>query len=166
MKDAIRHFNERHSLLDLFPDLRRAASTNGGEWAGPCPLCGGRDRLRVWPEPREGFPRAWCRQCKASGDALAWATRRAGRDPGVKGAMYATLREDDPLAVAPIEQRRLVRTPASQLSLAAWLVSLPGWAREMFEERAAIMEFDGGLARDEAEGRARVEVAKRLGEIP
>jgi hypothetical protein len=33
----------------------------------------------------------------------------------------------------------------------------------MFEERAAVMEYDGGLAREDAERRARGEVEKRLG---
>jgi hypothetical protein len=33
--------------------------------------------------------------------------------------------------------------------------------RELFEERAAIMEFDGGLPREEAERLARLEAEKR-----
>jgi hypothetical protein len=32
--------------------------------------------------------------------------------------------------------------------------------RELFEERAAIIEFDGGFPREEAERRARLEVYK------
>jgi hypothetical protein len=35
------------------------------------------------------------------------------------------------------------------------------FAREDFEERAAIMEFDGGLSRDDAEREAWALVAKR-----
>jgi DNA primase len=50
--------------------LKRVASTNGGEWAGPCPWCGGKDRFRVWPNaPR---PRYWCRQCGRKGDAIQY----------------------------------------------------------------------------------------------
>ena len=30
--------------------LRKVAATNGGEWAGPCPFCGGDDRFRLWPQ--------------------------------------------------------------------------------------------------------------------
>ncbi len=48
--------------------LKRVATTNGGEWAGPCPFCGGRDRFRVWPAKG----RFWCRQCAASGDVLSY----------------------------------------------------------------------------------------------
>lgn len=39
------------------------------ELAGPCPLCGGTDRFRVWPGP-PGY--AWCRRCGTGGDILAW----------------------------------------------------------------------------------------------
>jgi hypothetical protein len=37
------------------------------EAAGPCPLCGGHDRLVAWPD------RAWCRRCGWSGDVIALA---------------------------------------------------------------------------------------------
>ena len=39
--------------------------------------------------------------------------------------------------------------------LAEWLETLDDDAREYFEERAAILEFDGGLAKSEAELVAR-----------
>lgn len=60
------------SLVDLIIadgyGLKKAASTNGGEWSGPCPFCGGRDRFRVWP--RTG--RYWCRGCGKAGDAIQY----------------------------------------------------------------------------------------------
>ena len=40
-------------------NLKRVASTGGGEYAGPCPWCGGRDRFRVQP----GVGRWLCRSC-------------------------------------------------------------------------------------------------------
>jgi hypothetical protein len=48
----------------------RVATTNGGEYAGPCPRCGGDDRFRVWPA-HEGGARFWCRGCTWSGDVIA-----------------------------------------------------------------------------------------------
>ena len=62
-------------LLDLIRAdgiiLKKAASTHGGEWAGPCPLCReGTDRLRVWPVLVGG--RWWCRICGKSGDAIQY----------------------------------------------------------------------------------------------
>src|SRR6059058_4170124 len=57
-------------LLTRDTRLRRMASTHGGEYAGPCPFCGGRDRFRVWPNaPR---PRYWCRGCGKHGDAIQY----------------------------------------------------------------------------------------------
>jgi DNA primase len=59
------------NLLDLVStELKRVASTHGGEWAGPCPFCGGRDRFRVWPHHPSGRCRFWCRQCQRHGDTL------------------------------------------------------------------------------------------------
>jgi len=41
----------------------------GGEYQGPCPMCGGTDRFRVWP--KEGNAgKWWCRQCGKHGDAI------------------------------------------------------------------------------------------------
>ena len=39
--------------------------------------------------------------------------------------------------------------------LAEWLETLDDDAREYFEERAAILEFDGGLSRSDAEREAQ-----------
>jgi hypothetical protein len=48
------------NLLDLIgTDLKKVASTRGGEYAGACPFCGGKDRMRVQPEKGQW----WCRQC-------------------------------------------------------------------------------------------------------
>ena len=95
LKKGIEAFHSGVSILEVLGKgtLRRVAATNGGEWAGPCPLCGGKDRLRVWPSPPKAHPGAWCRQCETSGDTLWWATRLSGRDPATKGATAAVLRE-------------------------------------------------------------------------
>ncbi len=41
----------------------------GGEWAGPCPSCGGNDRFIVWPEHRSGAigGKFLCRGCAPEG---------------------------------------------------------------------------------------------------
>ena len=48
--------------------IKKVASTKGGEYAGPCPGCGGRDRFRIWPEEKEGGGSYWCRSCGKGGD--------------------------------------------------------------------------------------------------
>lgn len=66
------------NLLDLIDadggTLKRIATTNGGEYAGACPFCGGRDRFRAWPV--EG--RYWCRSCGKAGDAIQYLRERRG----------------------------------------------------------------------------------------
>jgi DNA primase len=61
------------NLVDLIgrdTTLRKVASTHGGEYAGPCPWCGGEDRFRIWPHAdRPGY---WCRQCGKNGDAIQY----------------------------------------------------------------------------------------------
>ena len=50
------------SLASAHTALKRVASSGGGEWAGPCPFCGGEDRFRVQPQA-SGGGRWLCRQC-------------------------------------------------------------------------------------------------------
>src|SRR5215210_1255611 len=69
----------RINLLELIGSdtrLRKIASTRGGEYAGPCPFCGGDDRFRVQPE--QGL--WWCRSCGDDRwqDAVAYVMRREG----------------------------------------------------------------------------------------
>ena len=73
------------NLLDLagrYVALRRVASTEGGEYHGPCPKCGGADRFRVQPAggpDRLGW--AACRQCwPAGGDLIGFVMWAEGCD--------------------------------------------------------------------------------------
>lgn len=50
------------SIAQQHTRLKRVANTKGGEWAGPCPFCGGRDRFRIQPRHPKG-PRWFCRHC-------------------------------------------------------------------------------------------------------
>ena len=63
------------SLAQAKTQLRKTASTHGGEWVGPCPACGGRDRFHVWPDKcdskrSERVGIYWCRSCGKSGDIV------------------------------------------------------------------------------------------------
>lgn len=66
------------TLLGQDTHLRRQAGTDGGEYAGPCPFCGGEDRFRVWPNPPDGKPHYWCRQCGHHGDAIDYLRDKHG----------------------------------------------------------------------------------------
>jgi len=60
------------NLLNLIPgQMKKVGGTNGGEYHGPCPFCGGRDRFIVQPNDGNGG-HWWCRQCDRKGDALAF----------------------------------------------------------------------------------------------
>jgi DNA primase len=55
--------------------LRKTASTHGGEYVGPCPSCGGRDRFHVWPDKTDSKRSErvgiyWCRSCGKAGDVI------------------------------------------------------------------------------------------------
>lgn len=62
-------------------ELRRVAGSGGGEWAGACPFCGGKDRFRVQPHYENGG-RWLCRQCTDGkwGDAIDFVMRSNGLD--------------------------------------------------------------------------------------
>ena len=68
------------SLLNLLENdggaLKRLAGTNGGEYGGACPWCGGVDRFRVWPEQNGG--RYWCRNCGKAGDSIQYLRDKRG----------------------------------------------------------------------------------------
>lgn len=48
--------------------FKKVAATHGGEYAGPCPWCGGNDRFLIWPQHKGG--RYWCRGCEKKGDGI------------------------------------------------------------------------------------------------
>jgi hypothetical protein len=63
------------SLIGSDTKLKKVAGTNGGEYHGPCPFCGGRDRFVVQP----AADRWSCRQCSPYwSDAPGYLMRRDG----------------------------------------------------------------------------------------
>ncbi len=63
------------NILDLLKNdgftPKKVSSCKGGEYASACPICGGKDRFRCWPEEPKGG-RYWCRQCGGGGDAIQY----------------------------------------------------------------------------------------------
>lgn len=51
---------------------KRVSGTNGGEYHGPCPGCGGVDRFHVWPHQNDGAGSWWCRGCQTGGDPITF----------------------------------------------------------------------------------------------
>jgi len=60
---------------------KKQASSYGGTYWTPCPMCGGKDRFCVWPyRDREDGPTHWCRQCGTSGDVISFIEYVEGLD--------------------------------------------------------------------------------------
>ncbi len=50
--------------------MKKASTTHGGEWQGPCPGCGWMDRFHLWPAQYEEKGGYWCRGCEKAGDNI------------------------------------------------------------------------------------------------
>jgi phage/plasmid primase-like uncharacterized protein len=58
--------NVRRDILGVARNLGARLRRSGGEWIGPCPVCGGKDRFSI--SPSKGL---WnCRRCGVGGDAI------------------------------------------------------------------------------------------------
>lgn len=92
-------------------DLKKVANTGGGEWAGPCPFCGGRDRFVVQPNTKPG--RWLCRNCTAGKwhDAITYVALRDNLDPGKRGDLQEICTRLAPGAL-PMADHAPERTPA------------------------------------------------------
>ncbi len=56
---------------------KRVSGIHGGEYHGPCPLCGGNDRFHIWPEQAD-HGTFWCRGCDLGGDAIEYLIKIEG----------------------------------------------------------------------------------------
>lgn len=65
------------NIIQRDTTLKRTASTNGGEYHGPCPACGGNDRFALWPQ-KGPTGRYWCRKCGISGDGIDYLRKQKG----------------------------------------------------------------------------------------
>jgi len=102
-------------MLNLLADLnlKKVSSTRSGEYAGPCPFCGGRDRFRVWPEYRGG--KWWCRQCDRQGDLIDYLRELKGMS--FQEALF-TVKRIRPSAFRPAS--RDARSKEKSVSSPSW----------------------------------------------
>ena len=137
------------NLLDLISQkgiqLKKAGTTKGGEWQGPCPWCGGTDRFHVWPEQnrtdKKGREMAcpgkyWCRpglgHCGRSGDAIQFLIDHEGLT--FKEAAARLGQKFD-----RVEIQRYPRKPSADESGRAWDPAERAAPVEIW--RAAAMKF-------------------------
>ena len=152
--------------------VRREARTHGGEWAGSCPSCGGKDRFLVWPnqDNGKGIPgRWWCRGCGKSGDTIGFLM-------SFRGLTYPDACKA--LGIEPGEAPRKSPSLARRTERAAWAPRAieprpDAWrekARSFVEWAAGNLEGDHGrdtMAYLEGRGLTRETIrANRLGWNP
>jgi len=119
------------SLIGRDTKLKRLAGTNNGEYAGPCPFCGGHDRLRVWPHHPSRRGRFWCRVCGRKGDAIDYVRERDGVSfeqavvmLGLRDGNCISHNTDEPAV------HRGTRTPNSSPPTASWKERAAGFVGE------------------------------------
>lgn len=99
----------------------KVAGTHGGEYASPCPACGGRDRFRMWPEQGEGG--TWyCRNCDKGGDSIEFLRFFDGLSFGEACKKLGLERRTGPRPILPTRVKAQAFTPAdkSRVPESAW----------------------------------------------
>lgn len=138
------------TLHDLLPSLQKVSSASGGEWAGPCPWCGGKDRFRVWPDHPScsAGGRFYCRQCGKTGDAPDFLRERDGLTYPEACAVLG-------VSLTPARQRR--RPPETPPS--AWTPRPDRLPSEAWRKRGEAFlahcarHIEAGAGREALEGR-------------
>lgn len=121
--EAIKQGADLLAICESDTTLKLVASTGGGEYAGPCPFCGGKDRFRVEPKA-PGGGRWMCHYCTQSKwqDVLAYIARRDGLDlKKVDDLAEACKRANGGvLTASSVSHRKPIETPAYTPPAGAW----------------------------------------------
>lgn len=151
-------------VLTLYQTLSPAGeikSKGNGEYCGPCPTCGGRDRFLVWPEHPSGATggRFLCRGCGVQGDAVEFL--RTFRGMSYREACEALRiepnRHNRHVIANSAARKEWVPAP-ERLPSAGWMERAAAFVREC----AAGVESGDGLKSLYARG-LTVETAHTLG---
>src|SRR5258708_500012 len=117
--------------------LKKAAATNGGEYAGPCPFCGGRDRFRVQPNADGGA--IWlCRKCTDGNwkDVISFVMRRDHKD-FAEACEYLGAEKLEPSAFVAAPAFRPTLNPPPVAWQSKGSKNLPGFESKLWEPKGA-----------------------------
>jgi hypothetical protein len=132
--------------------LVTSGGPKGAEWAGPCPVCGGDDRFRVWPNQEGGeaakkagaVGKWWCRQCDKGGDVIELLVYARGL------SFIEACRElKIELSGAP-HRRQALRAPATDppWTPAVWPLPCEKWqaaaTKLALEAKECLLTFEAG----------------------
>ena len=146
------------SILNFLP-AGSFKHKGGGEWAGPCPRCGGEDRFVTWPEhPSDAIGGKYlCRGCAAEGgdgiqflrDFMGMSFQDACRELGTDMSEQKNVRQEKPAVVWTPKEERL---PSA------------GWQRRGLAFLAeCTAHIESGLGREYLEKRfLSIETARRF----
>lgn len=112
--------------------LQRTASTGGGEYHGPCPFCGGKDRFYVQVNPHGKGARWFCRQCSPMGkDAIAYVQRQS--NVSFKEALAILGLEGQPQR--PLKKSQVLRPANAPSEMRNDYIALndPAWQQAAYE---------------------------------
>ena len=133
---------------------RKVSGTNGGEFQGPCPGCGGRDRFHVWPGQGEAGT-WWCRGCDKGGDAIEYLMTYCGKT--FREAAAAVGRDPDDRPPAPVTPRQRkkpdftpVRYPVPEEAWRRKAESFVDWSHEQLLADPEQLAYLAGRGIDEA----------------
>ena len=138
--------------------LRKASTTNGGEWQGPCPGCGGTDRFQVWPAQYEGKGGYWCRGCGKTGDNIQFLREFEGlsfKEACARLNMSLPQRPDSRLPTASHHQQPAFVPAAHVPPAALWQEKAEkflSWSQANLIEKREVLSWLAarGISRDTA----------------
>lgn len=141
------------ALAQQHVQLRKASATKGGEWHGPCPWCGGRDRFHVWPE-QGGQGTYWCRSCGKGGDAIQFLRDYSGMT-FKEACDYLNIRVDEKQYRKPDTTPREFQPREPQTPAQLWqekAEKFTAWAQEQLRNNDTVLAWLAarGISREAA----------------
>lgn len=133
------------ALVERDTVLKQVANgRNGREYAGPCPVCGGNLRFRVWPQHGSGRGRWFCRGCQrdgrtCAGDAITYLEARDGLDFKAALAALNVPTGDDGHGHRPRRRPAPPPAPDAEPPTAEWqarVEALAAWASTQLQGAA------------------------------
>lgn len=131
------------NLAQQHVQLHKASNTKGGEWQGPCPWCGGKDRFHVWPEQNGGQGTYWCRSCNKGGDAIKFLRDYNGMT-FKEACEYLNIKMDEKQYKQPDQSPREYQPREPQTPAELWREKAEkfiAWAQEQLQQNKNILAW-------------------------
>ena len=143
------------NLAQQHVHLNKVSNTKGGEWQGPCPGCGGKDRFHVWPEQNGGKGTYWCRSCGKGGDTIQFLRDHDGMT-FKEACEYLNIKMDEKQYKQPDPLPREYQPREPQTPVELWrekAEKFTTWAHEQLKQNTEVLTWlsDRGIRAAAAE---------------